>query len=262
MTLGYVEFEFDLPEALLAKLVTVLDDVEPAPLLPDVVREVPEEQGVYQLFLRRQGKLEIVYIGKTDAESGLRDRLSRHAIKILNRVGLDPADVLFKAVRVYVFTAVDLETQLIAHYGGVARVNWNGSGFGSNDPGKERDTTTYKPDHFDTQFPIDMSKPIEFALPERGSAALILKTLKRGLTYLLRFETSSRGSRLGHADFENTPVMIDPAKPKTAESIIAQVVAHLPAGWHATALPSHIIIYKNDNRKFPSGRLVARSSDR
>jgi len=239
MTPGYTEFEFDLPEALLAKLVRVFDDVQAAPLLPDIVREVPEEQGVYQLFLIKDGVAGLVYIGKTDAASGLRSRLSRHATKILHRVGLRPEDVLFKAVRVYVFTAVDLETQLIDHYGGTAKVSWNGSGFGSNDPGRERDTTTYKVDHFDAQFPIDMNLPISFDLPTTGTAAETLRILKRHLPYLVRFQLLRKNSRSAHDDLEHTTISLDPTKPFTPESIIAQTVEQLPVGWHATRLPSH-----------------------
>ena len=260
MTFGYTEFEFDLPEALLAKLVRVFDGVQAAPLLPDIVREVPEEQGVYQLFLVRDGSANLVYIGKTDAAAGLRSRLGRHATEILQRVGLKPEEVLFKAVRVYVFTAVDLEAQLIDYYGGTAKVSWNGSEVGSNDPGRERDTTTYKADHFDAQFPIDMNLPLAFELPAEGTAAEILRILKRHLPYLVRFQLLRKNSRSAHDDLEHTNISIDPTKPFTPESIIAQTVEQPPRGWHATWLPSHTIICKDDTRKFPSGRLIARSS--
>ena len=94
-----------------------------------------------------------------------------------------------------------------------------------------------------------------------GSAALVLKSLKRGLTYLLRYEAASKGSRLAHADLETTEIALDRTIPKTPESVVRQVVAQLPTGWHATALPSHIIVYKNDTRKFPSGRLIVRSPE-
>jgi hypothetical protein len=258
-TAGYVEFEFDLPDALLSKLVQVFDGLAEATLLPAVVESIPEEQGVYQLFLRSEDKLDLVYIGKTDSEAGLRKRLGRHAEKIQQRIGLDPNDVVFKAVRVYVFTAVDLETQLISYYGGTKSVSWNGSGFGSNDPGFERDTTTYKPDHFDTKFPIDIARPVTFSIQAKGKAAGILRTLKRNLPYLIRFETKARNSRTAHDDLEDTDVKIDLTKPVTAQGVIQQVIKQLPAGWHATLLPSHVIIYKNDRRKFPSGRLIAES---
>ncbi|MGO9005303.1 MAG: GIY-YIG nuclease family protein [Beijerinckiaceae bacterium] len=257
---GYIDFEFDLPEALLAKLVKVFDDdVTAAQLLPEVVAKIPEEQGVYQLFLESAGKQELVYIGKTDAAAGLQKRLGRHAEKIQQRKGLDPSRVFFKAVRVYVFTAVDLETQLIAHYGGTAKVQWNGSGFGSNDPGIERDTTSYKPDHFDAKFPIDIARPLDFAVPMNGKAADVLRALKSGLPYLIRFHAKSKNSRTAHADLEDTEVTIDPKKPLTPESVLEQTVVQLPAGWHATLLPSHVIVYKNDERKFPSGRLIAKT---
>jgi hypothetical protein len=165
MTAGYVEFEFDLPGALLVRLIEVLDDLEIGPMLPEIVKMIPEEQGVYQLFL--DGVL--VYIGKTDADAGLAKRLARHGDKIQHRVGLDPARVSFKAVRLYVFTAMDLETELIRHYGGTKAVPWNGSGFGSNDPGRNRDTGTYKKEHYDSIFPIDIERPLHLDLDKATS---------------------------------------------------------------------------------------------
>lgn len=258
MTAGYVEFEFDLPSALLRNLVSVFDHLEAITLTESNVETIPEVQGVYQLFLKRGTATNLVYIGKTDAAAGLRVRLYRHATKIQHRLNLNPGDVLFKAVRVYVFTAVDLETQLITHYGG-AQVSWNGSGFGSNDPGRERDTTTYKPDHFDTQFPIDISRALSFSLPTTASAAEILAQLKSGLPYLIRIQTLRQGSRSPHRDLEATIVTLDPQQPMTPESVIAQTVRQLPTGWHATMLPSHVIIYKDDTRRFPSGHRIAKS---
>lgn len=259
MTAAYVEFEFDLPDALLKRLITVFDDIQPAQLVDSNVSQIPDVQGVYQLFLKHDHGNQLVYIGKTDAESGLRHRLGRHATKMRNRLNLDPSAVLFKAVRVFVFTAIDLEAQLIEHYGRNARVSWNGSGFGSNDPGKERDGTTYKADHFDAQFPIDLERPLALALPATASAADILKALKDELPYVIRFQSRAPQSRRAHADLEETIITLDQTQSLTPESIIAQTVRQLPQGWHATMLPSHVIIYKNDNRVFPSGRLIARS---
>lgn len=76
MTTGYTEFEFNLPDALLKELITVFDGLAPAPLLAANVAAIPEEQGVYQLFLAPHGQPSLVYIGKTDAAAGLRVRLS------------------------------------------------------------------------------------------------------------------------------------------------------------------------------------------
>ncbi len=258
---GYTEFEFDLPNALLHALIDVFDSLTMAPLLPDQLAQIPQEQGVYQLFLVDDGVPRLVYIGKTDAASGLADRLRRHSKKVQHRLNLSPEAVMFKAVRVFVFTAVDLEAQLIEHYDSIAKVQWNHSGFGSNDPGIERDTTKYKSDHFETQFPIDIHRQLDFEVPNPASASKILQILKSKLPYLIRFERLSKGSRVAHPDLEQTVVQLDAAGSATPENIICQVIGNLPPGWHATMLPSHIIIYKNDVRKFPSGKLIARSPE-
>jgi hypothetical protein len=255
MTQGYVDFEFDLPEALLARLVEVLDDLDSGQLLSANIDAIPDAQGVYQLFLDG----ELVYIGKTDAEAGLRKRLLRHGEKIRHRGGLDPARVTFKAVRIYVFTAVDLETQLIQRYGGLSRVRWNGSGFGSNDPGRERDTTTYKPHHFDLLFPIDIERPLDLDLPLDGTAARVFSVLKTSLPYVFRFQNAGKGSRQAHPDLEATTISITAGKPLTARRVIEEGLRQLPPGWQATRLPSHVILYK-EKKAYPQGEVIARSS--
>lgn len=192
MTAGYRDFEFDLPSALLTRLVQIFDEMAAAPLDTTMIAGVPDQaQGLYQLFFDDT----LAYIGKTDAEAGLGRRLGRHREKIQHRHNLDPARVSFKAVRVYVFTAVDLETQLINHYGGLGRVHWNGSGFGSNDPGRERDTTKFKDNHFDALYPIDIDCALAVDLPATGSAATILSTLKAILPYTLRYENAGGRAR-------------------------------------------------------------------
>ena len=128
-------FEFDLSGALLQQVVKVLDEMTPGLLTAEAVRTIPEVQGVYQLH--HDDKL--VYVGKTDAEAGLRRRLERHRRRLQHRTGLDESRVRFKALQVLVFAAMDLETQLINYY--KARGEdpiWNGSGFGSTDPAQAR----------------------------------------------------------------------------------------------------------------------------
>jgi hypothetical protein len=255
MTAGYRDFEFDLPGALLVRLVEVLDGMEAAPLDAVSLSSIPEQaQGVYQLFLDE----DLVYIGKTDAEAGLGKRLGRHHEKIQHRNNLDPAQVFFKAVRVYVFTAVDLETQLINRYGGERKVTWNGSGFGSNDPGRERDTTKYKDDHFDVLYPIDIDRVLTVVPPAQGSAATILSALKNILPYTFRYENAGGRSRQPHPDLlaANVTLPIDAAV--TARGVISAVVPRLPPGWQAVRFPSHIILYKDD-KNYVYGTQIARS---
>jgi hypothetical protein len=247
---AYAEFEFDLPGALLARLIKVLDELETAPLNNTNLLEVPEEQGVYQLLLDDR----VVYVGKTDAEAGLHKRLGRHSRKIMH-VGLDPARVSFKAVRIFVFTAVDLESDLIRHYGGVKAIDWNGSGFGSNDPGRQRDTTKVDPRNYDAQFPIDIDRELGFAIDAEETAASALARLKDALPYTFRYQGSGGRNRKPHDDFDRT-ILSALSGPLTPRSAIRHVVAALPSGWQATALPGYTILYKEE-RDYPQAEVIA-----
>ncbi len=252
---GYGELEFDLPGALLTAILDRLSEVTPADLIIANTSKIPEEQGVYTLYRKSDQKL--VYIGKTDSKAGLRHRLTRHSKKIDGRRKITPEDVQFKAIRLFVFTAMDLESALINNYGGVQGVPWNHSGFGSNDPGKERDTTHYKPDHFDTQYPIRLDEAFVKIPPGEYRVAEIMKRLKQELPFLLRFFRPGKSRTKFHKDFEATLKVT--REGMTTRELLTLCMEILPSGWHSTALPSHIISYKNDNRSFPSGEEIARS---
>jgi Uri superfamily endonuclease len=240
---GFHELEFDLPSALLRRLVEVFGEMDSAELLPEIVSGIPDEQGVY--LLEHLGAT--VYVGKTDGASGLRQRLTRHCASIQHRRGLDPAAVHFKAIRIYVFTVVDLETELIKEFSGA---EWNNSGFGSNDPGRERDTTKLKEDGFDAKFPIDIDRPLDLALPaNQVAAADLLDALKEHVPYVLRFER--------HADLRAANVQIPPTA-NTARLVIESIIKQLPAGWQATALAGRIIMYR-ENRAYETSAVIARS---
>ena len=252
----FKEFEFDLPGALKAGLISLLDGMETGPLQPNVAAEVPEAQGVYQLFY--EGTL--VYVGKTDAEAGLRTRLTRHARKIMHRPTLTGA-VRFKAVRIMVFSAMDLETQLIKHYrflnNGAAA--WNGSGFGSNDPGRERETTNRQPDGFDDKHPISIDLPGEYLAPGTVPVATALADLKAVLPYTLRYETlrDERGrAQRGrpHTDLLAAEVSIPPT-PQTVRGLMLAIRAAVGTDWQATAFASHVILYK-ESRLYQYGTVL------
>lgn len=243
---GYGELEFDLPSSLLEAVEQRFGNIQAQTLTEQHAAQIPNEQGVYCLFYRDR----LVYIGKTDGGAGLRARLLRHARKLIGRTGLSPKDVSFKALRIFVFTAMDIEQDLIRRHGGVRALAWNGSGFGSNDPGKERDTTHFKHDHFDTMFPIDLAGCFVEFEPREITVAAALGQLKERLPYLLRFEKD-------HADLVHATVTLTAGM--TTQRVLELCIDALPPGWHATALPSHIIAYKNDDRKFPSGKQIARS---
>jgi hypothetical protein len=254
---GLAEFEFDLAKALRVELINLLDTMETGPLTATVASRLPEVQGVYQLFYMDK----LTYIGKTDAESGLRTRLTRHARKTLQRPTLT-AGVRFKAVRIMVFSAMDLETQLLNHYrglGGPIAVPWNGSGFGANDPGRERETTNRRPDGFDALYPIDIDLAQEWLPPGTTVVADALANLKAVLPYTLRYETlrnaqgrAQRGQP--HEDLRAATVLIPPT-PQTVRNLMRLFCASLGPAWQATVFAGHVILYK-ENRDYAYGQLV------
>lgn len=250
MTEGYQEFEFDLPGALLDHLVRALDGLKPINLTPQNLSNIPDAQGVYQLFY--DGKL--VYIGKTDAEAGLFARLNRHHMKIQHRIGLDPSSISFKAIRIFVFTAIDLETQLIKHYTASGKTAWNGSGFGANDPGRNRDKS--KPGYFDKSFPIDIDRELDWDFSGTHDVATVLAKLKSMLPYTLRFETETP-SRKAHPELHAAKITLRSGI-TTPRKLMKKITSQLPKGWQATALASMLILYK-ETENYPDSSILARS---
>lgn len=237
----FKDLEFDLPSALLAQLVTLFEHMAPGPLNEETVLSVPEEQGVYQLFFDD----ELVYVGKTDADAGLRQRLLRHARKIRSRRNLYQGQVAFKAVRVYVFTAMDLEGLLIKHYK-VAKIPlaWNLSGFGSNDPGRNRDRSKVKQNHFDSLYPIDLDCGAHVVQPvDDHRVAEVLRQLKDQLAYTVRYQNDGDRSKRPHVDLVETKVRLR-SEEDSVSSILRQVKIALGEEWQITILPGYVIIYK------------------
>ncbi|WP_166358913.1 GIY-YIG nuclease family protein [Pseudomonas akapageensis] len=211
----FKELEFDLPSALLKELVALFDQMESGPLNDVAVETVSEDQGVYQLLFRG----ELVYIGKTDADAGLRQRLLRHSKKIRSRMNLDQSEVSFKVVRVYVFTAMDLEELLIKHYKSSSiPLSWNFSGFGSNDPGRNRDKSKVKASHFDRLYPIDLNVEVCVLQQESSySVAEVLKQMKEQLAYTVRFQGQGERSKKPHQDLVERKVVLR----KEADSVLS-----------------------------------------
>ncbi|MDN8648217.1 GIY-YIG nuclease family protein [Stenotrophomonas indicatrix] len=243
--------EFDLPTALLKELIALFAQMKSAPLSRSQAAELPEGQGVYQLYHREK----LVYVGKTDVDTGLRNRILRHCEKVSSRLGLHPQDVSFKAIRIYVFTAMDLETSLINHYKKLEDgLKWNHSGFGSNDPGRKRDHSTLKDNHFDALYPIDLDLKTQLDPLRGSSAASALIQLKENLPYTIRFQTSSKRSKRPHQHLLDTPIQI-PDEPSTVRSILARVSQALGREWQVTALPGYVIIY-NESRDYDHGLIL------
>lgn len=237
----FEELEFDLPSALLGQLVKLFEEMPEGSLDASIVQEVEDAQGVYQLFLNG----ELVYIGKTDGQAGLRTRLLRHANRIRSRRNLDPNVIGFKAVRIYVFTAMDLEELLIGHYKkSHTPPVWNHSGFGANDPGRNRDHTALKDGHFDIKYPIDLDLVVELRVSNGvATAADVLTQLKSQLDYNIRFEGVSKKSKTPHPELESALVQL-PENSGTVHNILRKVKSALGPEWQITALLGYVIVYR------------------
>lgn len=125
---------------------------------------------------------------------------------------------------------------------------WNGSGFGSNDPGRKRETANRRPEGFDAQHPINIDLQGEYLEPGTVSVSTALAALKAVLPYTLRYETlrDERGrAQPGqpHPDLLATNVSIPPT-PQTVRSLMQTIRAALGADWQATVFASHVILYK------------------
>jgi hypothetical protein len=246
---GYDEFEVDIPAVFREQLPTFIDAVSRAALTLANVAALPDSaQGAYVLYY--QGRR--VYVGKTDAEAGFQTRLKRHFYNIQHRLGLDPADVEFRAVRIMVFHNFDVEAILMQEFERIdgQPLAWNKSGFGSNDPGHRREGQ--KPADFDIQYPVDISLPLPFVALGPHAVRDLLISLKDQLPYLLRYETDLLpghtdryvGYRVGHAD-QRAAVATLPAAGMCLRDIMRAVVAALPAGqWQAIVFPDRVILYK------------------
>lgn len=247
----FEDFEFDLPAALLERLVSLFAAMTPGALNEETVQSVPEAQGVYQLFFND----ELVYVGKTDADAGLKRRLLRHARKIRARRNLAPEAVTFKAVRVYVFTAMDLEDLLIKHYRGHhLPLAWNLSGFGSNDPGRNRDRSRLKADHFDSLYPIDLELPITHRFESFPiTVADLLKFMKEELAYTIRYANAG-GTRRPHPDLEASSITLAEAT-STVRELLHRAKRALGTDWQITALPGYVIVYK-EHETYPHGEII------
>lgn len=247
---GYVEYEIDIEKVLRADLPTVLAGIPMAPLTAEAVRCIPEfAKGAYVLYENGHP----VYAGKTDTRHGFRQRLDRHAYTVQHRHNLDPATLSFKAIRIMVFSNFDVEAILIGELrkGDPDALKWNDSGFGSNDPGHNREAQ--EPADFDKERPIDIDRPIELFASGAHALFPLFVAMKAWLPYTFRYQTDKgRGYRVGHADHRDAPpITIAEGEVVTVRSIICKALAVMPEGWRATVFPDRVILYK-EARSYPA----------
>ena len=195
-----------------------------------------------------------MYVGKTN--KSLSGRLSNHLRKLSGRVDMDPTRIGF--ICLYVDEDLDAaspEKLLIKKYKTVDEAPWNTMGFGNKDPGRNRDRTLVKAGHFDAKYPIDLDRTVHDLDLDEQSVGNLLKDVKAKLPYNLRFETKKKIK----SELVDTRITVTSAQ-LSARDIMKLVIAALPAGWQATALPGYLILYR-ETANYRSATTFWRKSD-
>ena len=247
-------FTFDLAGALSDQLYEEArkKTLTQAPLTPSELKRVARIPGIYQLY--KQGVL--VYIGKADHD--LRGRLEDHCRKISGRRKISTSEMSFTGLYLEgTWIPVAPETMLTNRYRQDKKhgseVSWFHSGFGMHDTGSERDTTTWKPDHWDVQYPIDLDFFVPGLAPGAHPVNEILPVIKHELPYGFRFENQWAK----HPDYLASSMTV-PAGNLTAAQVFDLLVSSLPTGWRVIALPGYVIMYKN-KKDYPMATRIFKS---
>lgn len=236
------DFKLSITRALADQLHAALATLTPYPLRPDTIDLLQNRPGVYALQLDGAR----VYVGK--ASKSLTARLGKHLRKLSGRSGFDG-----RVTFICLYVDEDLEASapekmLINAYRSEGGAPWNTNGFGNNDPGKQRDTSKIKAKHFDAIYPINLKLDltVDQSLVGESDALSLLTQLKDNLPYLLRFDSEKSD------DLRAVTIEIPVATMRVSEWL-DHLVARLPSGWQATALPGYIIVYmEKDADKYPS----------
>ncbi len=227
-------FKFRLPIAVTNQLIEKLERLEATPLtradlirLADFQREHEMHAGVYVLYLDGLA----VYAGKAD---GLLDRLHQHLERIRGRVTLADKEIRYKALLLDENWSTSAnEDLLIRHFKERGECEWNRSGFGPKDPGKNRDG--YQPNKFDTLYPINTEWPIA-GVTDTTTIGEVLRLMKEQLPYTLRYS-------LPEADLDKQLKLKRVAR--TAMGLASAIARHLGKEYQFMLFKSHMVLYKS-----------------
>lgn len=225
-------YDFNFLETISAQLVETLEKLPPSPLNTRMLGELSSfqklersKQGVY-LLIHNEGP---VYLGKANDIHG---RLSAHLRKLMGRLNIDHDRLFFKAILLdrSMSTAAN-EELLIAAFSKTHRGMWNGKGFGSKDPGKNRDRT--EPSAFDQTHPI--TRKFSVAIDDSETVSSLFMKLKRQLPFLFRHEKLPKAIADMHLDLRGVP--------RQAEAVLRYAISKFPSEWHGAILSYGIVVY-------------------
>lgn len=250
-------FDLDIPTAVAEQLLDHVHSLSPRSLAdlekPEVARDTPDEPGVYVLYKKSdlEGEFRAVYVGK--ATPSLRARLTRHANEFRGRVGIRLEEMGVVAVPVSAnWSAFGPERVLISKL----RAEWQNSGFGNNDPGRNRDGTKWKRGHFDVSYPINGAWKVEISPLGEAGIGSIFQAIKSQTPFLFRFDSGRDVSHL----LDETKIEIE-QRVISLDRLLERCIGALP-GWHAAILPGYVVAYPGHQRYFGPCRLFRSGSDR
>ncbi|MFJ4806706.1 GIY-YIG nuclease family protein [Streptomyces murinus] len=242
------DFTLSITKALGDQLAYALKKLGRAPLSEESIARLKEKPGVYQLYLN--GKF--VYVGKAD--KSLPARLGNHLRKISGRRNISLDEMAFSCLYVAEdFSALAPEQLLITHHKGQGDIPWNNNGFGNKDPGRQRDSTVLKRNHFDVLFPIDLDRPIEGLQAGETTLHELLEAIKAGLPYIFRYGKS--------AEFKARSVHV-PSAAMTADEVFQLISAEIPDKWQVAALMGYVIMYDDSPNTYRSAWRYYRHGER
>lgn len=255
------DFKLSITEALSTQLHAALERLEPAPLTQENLDAVateakrlglPDMAGVYQLFRKAPGEeRELTYVGKADEP--LPDRLANHLFKLSGREGISIDEMSFRCLFVEEdLSSVSPEKMLIKRHLKTGRIVWNNRGFGNNDPGRNRDHTTIKSNHFDLEFPIDLSREVKGLTPGQNTLDTLLLTIKKSLPFLFRYKKS--------VALKGVYVTV-PNHELSADEAFRIIAGRLPGKWQICALLGYVIMYDDNPGTYPSARRYYRPNE-
>ncbi|MFF3832550.1 Eco29kI family restriction endonuclease [Streptomyces sp. NPDC002458] len=239
------QFQLSITRALGDQLAEALEGLDPTLLTKPnlakleeqaVAKNLPSRSGVYQLF---RGD-ELIYIGKADKP--LAGRLENHRRKIAGRRNISIEEMSFRCLYVAEdFTAVAPEKLLIKKHKADGGIPWNTNGFGNKDPGRNRDNSVLKANHFDVQFPIDVSRMVRGLTSGEQRLVDFLEGVKDGLPYNFRYEEWK--------GFEDVTVTL-PERELSADEAFRLIAIYLPDKWQVSALMGYVIMYEDNHRSY------------
>lgn len=242
------DFTLSITKALGDQLAYALKKLGRVHLSEESIARLKEKPGVYQLYLN--GKF--VYVGKAD--KSLPARLGNHLRKISGRRNISLDEVTFSCLYVAEdFSALAPEQLLITHHKGQGDIPWNNNGFGNKDPGRQRDSTVLKRNHFDVLFPIDLDRPVEGLQAGETTLHELLEAIKAGLPYIFRYGKS--------AEFKARSVHV-PSAAMTADEVFQLISAEIPDKWQVASLMGYVIMYDDSPNTYRSAWRYYRSGER